>query len=633
MMGNFQEEAINKLGATAPELVNLVVSFRDLSEELPEGGNTSVGVFVVRAGMGLFFIPVVAKGNTVYPLDSIFDDQAKQFKPLTNTYVQRIIAAQTLELGAPSLIPKHVNTNPSIYNLIVPPRTGKYAYASHGLFTEFVAALPAHLKAKLSGSIENNHAFAESLGGVIKLPDMLESLAYNPVKPTVTISEPEVEIYTAKDADRNLTDAAIQDILNVGYHIKGDVKSPRIAVESGSAAAKFTKLSGIQEGGAFEAVLKDGTTINCMVPKRLKRASIADLPNASGVTAGMSIKKDHKLSDSGLVAVTEYGDYFTNPEVVMDARGIEVSQVASELYALSKVATIMDVEKGDVFLLVTEEGVAGPFRANSVSITGTMAIINSESPCEGYRRVTITASTGFKGKVFSTESEIIVPSHATVIELGRNIDSDLETSITGAQNRRDLNMMGLLESQASIRSHDNGFFSINGQEVGNEADLVKMLIVGHGIAKQASLGFVKSAKENKVVTILMSKKASDMGAITPGDIPEYGQSPVPGDDSLFDKGQVETAIQTRDPGIVESTIISQFLQDPSMLETISSYLPIINESMDKIGRTLLLLRINGDMETAEDIASLVTSLRNTYKLLGDNTAKLEYMVNGSSEGN
>lgn len=633
MMGNFQEEAINKLGTVAPELVNLVVSFRDLSDELPEGGNTSVGVFVLKAGMGMFFVPVVAKGNTVYPLDSIFDDQAKKFKPLTNIYVQRIAMAQTLELGAPARIPKHVNTNPSIYNLVVPPRTGKYAYASHGMFSEFMATLPTHIKEKMSGTLSKDPAFAESLGGLINLPEMMESLAYRPLSPTVTISEPEVEIHTGVNAGGDLTDAAIQDILNVGYHIKGDVKNPRVAVESGAASHRFTQLRGVMEGTAFDVFFKNGSSVSCMVPKRLKRRALSDLPKSGDVSVGMSVNTHHNLDAGALVAITEYGDYFTDANAVVDARGVEVSHVASELYALAKVATIMDVEKGDKFLLVTEDGVAGPFEASSSSVSGTMVIINATEICGGYGRMTITGSDGFKGKVFVGEGEILVPSHATVIELGRNIDQDLETSITGAQNRKDLNTMGLLESEATIRSHGEGFFSINGQELGSEADLVKMLMVGHGIAKQASLGFVKAAKERKSVTIYMSKRASDMGATMPGDIPEFGQNALPDDGDLFSRDQVETAIKTRDPGIVESTLVSQFLQDPSMMETISSYLPSITDSMDKIGRTLLLLRINGDLEAAEDIASLVTSLRNTYKLLGDNTSKLEYMVNGSAEGN
>lgn len=630
MMVNFQEEAMLKLGATAPELVSLVVSFRDLSEDLPEGGNTSVGVFILKGGTGLFFVPVVAKGNTVYPIDSVFDDAAKKFKPLTNTYVQRIVSAQGLSLGQPTIIPRYIERNPSIYNLIVPPRTGKYAYASTGLFGEFVATLPQHLKQAMQHGLEEDKELTTKLASLINLPDVLEALATNPIKPTTSIDQPEVQIYTAKDVGRDLTDAVIQDILNLGYHIKGDNVTPRVAIEAGTDVSRLTQLRGATEGNAYEVLYKDGTAVRCMVPKMLKRQGGVKEEKMVGAGLGVGASR-HVAASPVLLAITEYGDYFNAPEAVLKATPSDVSEVASELYALAKVATIMDVENGDYFVIATENGVVGPFRASNVAVSGTMSIIQASEVLGDYNRVTITASTGFKGKVFIDGNDIFVSSQCTVIELGQNLNQDVETSINGAANKIELKTLGLLENKMEIRSHGNGFFSVNGRELGDEAELAKMLIVGQGIAKQASLGFIKSAKENKRVTIYLTKKASDMDAIPVGDIPEYGQSPTPQDEGLFNPQIVDQATQTRDPGIVESTIISQFLQDPSMLETISSYLPSIEESLDKIGRTLLLLRINGDMETSEDIAALITSLRNTYKMLGDNCAKLEYMVNGTGQ--
>jgi len=246
-----------------------------------------------------------------------------------------------------------------------------------------------------------------------------------------------------------------------------------------------------------------------------------------------------------------------------------------------------------------------------------------------YGTVNIVASTAFKGDLFCDAENIYLPAHASIVELGHCIDSDVEISVTSAMNKEELKTLGLLESQMVIRGHDNGFFSINGRELGDEAELAKMLIISQGIAKQAALGFIKSAKERKVVTVYLSKKASDMGAVSPGDIPEYGQYPAPESGEIFDRQAIQQSTMTLDPGIVESTIISQFLQDPSMIDTISSYLPAIKNSLDKIGRSLLLLRLNSGADVPDDVSNLITSLRNTYKMLGDNCIKLEYMINGS----
>lgn len=637
MMANFQEEAINKLGVTAPELISMILSFRDMSDELPEGSDTSVGVVVLKAGANIYFIPIVALGDTIYPIDSIFDTMDSRFKPLTKAYVSQIIAAQSAGISGKSVVmPKYVNKNPSIYNLIVPPRTGKYAYASAGLFSEFISSLPTNLKEGFSSSVLSNHEVVSKLNGMLNMAEFMDCMAHrNPVVPTETVAVPEVQIYTAADADKGaLTDHIIQDILNVGYHIKGDNVTPRVAVETPRGSEGFSKLHGVEQGRAYEIVLRDGSTVKAMVPKSAKSVFSAELDkqvtDRGGVNVGLAVKNKplHSAVENRILAVTEYGDWITQPEAVIRPNPLDISEVASELHALSKISTIYNVERGDYFLVITSKGYVGPFHADNVSATSTMVTIRACSETS-YDTVNIIASSAFKGDLFCDAENIYLPAHASVVELGRCIDCDVELSLTSAMNKEELKTLGLLESQMVIRGHDNGFFSINGRELGNEAELAKALIISQGIAKQAALGFIKSAKEKKVVTIYLSKKASDMGAVTPGDIPEYGQSPTPESGELFDRGAIEQATATLDPGVVESTIISQFLQDPSMIDTISSYLPAIKNSIDKIGRSLLLLRINSGADVPDDVSNLITSLRNTYKMLGDNCIKLEFMINGS----
>lgn len=637
MMANFQEEAINKLGVIAPELISMILSFRDMSDELPEGSDTSVGVIILRAGATIYFVPVVALGDTIYPIDSIFDTLDNRFKPLTKAYITQIIAAQSAGITGKSVVmPSYVNKNPSIYNLIVPPRTGKYAYASTGLFSEFISSLPAHLKEGFTSSVLSHNEVVSKLNGLLNMAEFMDAMSHrNPVTPTQTVSVPEVQIYTADDAGKGeLADHVIQDILNVGYHIQGDNVTPRVAVETPRGCEGFSKLHGAEQGRAYEIVLKDGSTVKAMVPKSAKSLFTADLDknvaDRGAVKVGIGVKNTrlHDPLEDRVLAITEYGDWITQPQTVIRPNPVDISEVASELHGLSKISTISNVERGDYFVVITSKGYIGPFHANNVSSTSNMVTIRASNQSD-YSTVNIVASTAFKGDLFCDAENIYLPAHASVVELGHCIDSDVEISLTSAMNKEELKTLGLLESQMVIRGHDNGFFSINGRELGDEAELAKMLILSQGIAKQAALGFIKSAKERKVVTIYLSKKASDMGAVSPGDIPEYGQYPAPESGELFDRQAIQQSTMTLDPGIVESTIISQFLQDPSMIDTISSYLPAIKNSLDKIGRSLLLLRLNSGADVPDDVSNLITSLRNTYKMLGDNCIKLEYMINGS----
>ena len=47
---SFNEMALERLARTAPELTRFVISFNDMTDELPEGGAIQVGVFVLRQG-------------------------------------------------------------------------------------------------------------------------------------------------------------------------------------------------------------------------------------------------------------------------------------------------------------------------------------------------------------------------------------------------------------------------------------------------------------------------------------------------------------------------------------------------------------------------------------------------------
>lgn len=628
-MMNFQEEAMKKLATTAPELASLVVSFRDLSEEIPEGNEVAVGAFILKAPSGFYFIPVVAKGNTVYPMDSLFDGQTKKFKPLSTAYIQRVLFAQG-NLGSAEKMPKYVDVNPSLYHLIVPPRTGKYAYASDTLFTEFLAALPQHLKNDFSSKLHANKDMAMELSRVIDLKDIADVLAQtSKITPTVSGKVEGVQILTPVDSGKEkLEDAAIQDILNVGYHIRGDNETPRMAIPYRNSAENLIQLKGVQEGNAYFVHMKDGSKALAMVPLRVRASGAAELATERNVGVGYSVTSSLKPTVGDYLAITSSGDYLTVGEAVVEAVPHDTSEVVKDLYNESRIGHIGDIEIGDKFVVVTEDGVLGPFEARSASATNDMVSIRA-SDLSSSSSIQITASKAFKGKVYVDGRSVYVPHSALVIELERNVTPDVEVSINMAANRQELVTKGLLEDQIIIRNHGVGSYSINGHTTNGEAGLVRNLMLDIGMSKEACLSFVKMAKEDGYVRVLLSKKASDMGAIAPGEIPEYGQA-VPEQPGLLDPTVVQQSVETRDPMAVEATIMSQFLQDPDMYETVSSYLPIIEEAVDKLGRTLLLLRINTDATQSEDIAALITSIRNTYKNLGDNALKIENLVSGAA---
>ena len=81
-MDQFADLSLAKLITAAPQLASNVLNFSDVSDQLDDSG-VQVGMFLLRTGQGVAYVPVVAKDETIFPLDSIFLEEEARFIPLT----------------------------------------------------------------------------------------------------------------------------------------------------------------------------------------------------------------------------------------------------------------------------------------------------------------------------------------------------------------------------------------------------------------------------------------------------------------------------------------------------------------------------------------------------------------------
>ena len=721
MIQDFQQEAMNKLSITAPSLMGGVLRFQDLSQGFTQVKNVFVGVFVLALPAGAFLIPVVARDDIVFPLDSVYDTTEDKFKPLTPSYIQVITTMQGTRMGTPQRIPSYVNVNPSIYNMIVPPRTGKYAYASAGL-EDFLAQVPQGLFDRFRATLMENKGITARMNEVIDLTSALDRPLPRVNRLMTEVSEPGVQILTSANDINPAEISVIKDILDCGYHIKGDIQEPRPAVEMVSGHEGLIQVDGAVEGMAYRALRLDGSSVNTMILKRAPRIYGIDLPMRKTSLRGGFMTGDgkaEKADDGKYLLITEYGGWCPDGDVVLHAQPIELSDVAKEMYAQGKVRDMQSVCNGDTFVMLTHKGALGPFTARSVTHTDSMIIIRACQPYGSSHyssmmqngEVVITVSTGYSGDYFAEPGRILTSPHRSAIILGHREDEALEHSLSSARNRMELRVRGELCDPLDISSHGHGFFSMGGRQL-SEPELAELLIVGHGLGKQASIGFIKSAKEKGKITVMMQKKASigeqalkdamtslkmeaakhpvgsvahkqtmltyhakglelgrltgtvpqsttyvdymkskgmmteegakshraivdavmqkkavDMGATPVGEIPEYGQVPPQEELTNFNLNALSDAVNTQYPDIVEGAIMIQFLQDPSMYSTIGGYLPLMKDCVDRIGRTLLLLRLHSDTLAPDQTSGVAMALRNTYNQVGDSVLKLEQMVN------
>lgn len=622
----FSELALQKLLQIMPELSQYIVTFKDMSEDLNQDESTDlqVGAFILALGGGYLYVPVFLKSGAVQPIDSIFDPASAKFVPLTKNYINKLLSSAQLQIGKGVKMPATVNKNPSVYDLVVPPRTGKFIYAGTSRFTEFLASTPTMVKKAFLEKLLQNQETAEGVNRMFNLSDIVRAINEAKVSgsseaPASTVAQNSVEVLTGGEG---LSHEEIQNVLTKGYALRGIQKSTRIAIAATSVNDKGM-LQNIGTGaatGEYDVVFRNGDIQAAFIPRRAQST-----PTFVALLDGRRTPATFALFPNGDYALTN----------TLVARGPQRDdlQVMRTAFEYSPPMLPRDVERGDIFAILTPDlELAGVFYADSISMSGSGVCIRGSSMITN-RGVTVNAlrnCTTFNGQ---NQDEIYIPFKAIVIKLNKNRSHDLEVNINSAQARLELSTLQTLGAQAHIGYHgDAGGFSYNGKAVGGPANILKVLIIKEGIDPTKAESFVKQAQDLKSLTLYLSKTAQFSGEDTS---PSYGDSPSPTPtESRYGNwpgaefnGNVQNAVQTNDSQTVEATLLTELLQAPDMLEYVNEYLPDISEAIDKLGRILFLSRLNmvklfsGD--NASEVFSFISGLRNVYRTLGDNYLKLE----------
>lgn len=632
---NFSESALNKLMTSFPDLGKLVVSFRDMKGDMDERSTTDMGVFILRSGGKQFYIPVISQSGTVYPIDSVFDAQEQKFFPLSKNTVDVILDVQKMDLGKAQKTPHTVNKNPSVQDLVVPPKTGKNVYASNGRLPEFLATIPGETKAALLEKIAADLELSRGLNKVYGISEILEPLkkeASVPVQTAVATEAPARVITEGK----NLSEEEIQDILNKGYTIQGTHANPRVAIMSDMETYKdsFTQIRGAKEGAAYEVVFRDGTTRQAIVPKRLARSGTAQ--NVKNTPPRVVIFNNATYAK----VPHDFPAVIRNDEV-------NYRTVMSDILEHSGSMNLDQVEAGNKYAVFDGSTLVGIFYVDNVVSNDTF--LNLSVREEGsFGRSNIQVEKAMTSAAFREGDDVVAGSGCIAIPVcGCIYPERLESSLTAACRRREFMDAHLLEGSMTI-GHSHGEFSADSTPVGGKPAIIRILVEKKKILPEAAESFVKAAEERGYVKVLMTKQAMyKKASTTRAEHPEYGEKPAPSIPISGDKhdralgstkavGALKESLKSGDKQVVDATLISELLQDPDLHDTIESYLPEIAEAIDKIGRILLITRMKVD-DLAEKMNSasltdLLTSLRNTYRTLGDNYVKLERLsANVSTE--
>jgi hypothetical protein len=143
----FTQRAYETFGKMFPDLVNEIVTLKILETDPDEG--TGIGVFILDHNQEVFYVPAVFSNNEVKPLDVFYSKRLDRYLPLNPEWLNEATKGAIGELGHPVQPPKTLTTDVDIRNLVVPPTTGRYSYASakdEPAFTQMLEQAPDAVK-------------------------------------------------------------------------------------------------------------------------------------------------------------------------------------------------------------------------------------------------------------------------------------------------------------------------------------------------------------------------------------------------------------------------------------------------------------------------------------------------------
>jgi hypothetical protein len=615
----FSDIAYAKFLQSAPELSNLILTFQDVSEELSDGSDIKVGIFILKSGDDVLFVPVISKGEGVYPIDSVFINSKGKFFPLTKNTIETILNSQRPSLGQAKKMPDTVTANPSVYDLINPPRTGKFAYASASRLTEFLSSIPNNLKEHVLEKFASDSDIYNKLHKMFGVESIFRALQATQLEEATQPQDRSVGARVITHGD-NLPTPQVNSILTQGYAIDGENSLTRVAIATEDwKEHRFTNLSKLDGGFDYEIVMRDGTVRPGFAPM----TKTIQYYESNGHASATQNEDQFVLFDNG--------DFSIGKGVVVVGERDEHKNVARRFFHWKPPILPKDCASGDVVAIFDEHlHLIGVYEVEHVVIMANGADLKVRDQ-QRHGSLTIHAMRGYSKTPVNSGREMFIPSNSIVIKLGLNISRSLEDGAQAAVKRKELLDWALMNTKMNI-THDDVEFFINGVPMGKEASIMKVLVENEGIDPVAAHSFIKKAKEEKRVTVYLSKKA-DFGPneIPQGNKPQKQESNFgPGKTNLLPKQNLQSAVNTGDNQTVESVVISELLQSPDLYEHINEYLPDIEEAIDRLGRILFLGRIHinrlGEGNDADEVFSFLALLRNVYKMLGDNFIKLQRLV-------
>ena len=304
----FRDMAYAALGKASPELMENVATFRILQKDVETG--EALGAFILKYEDEILFVPVVLVDNNVKPLDVMYVRSLDRYYPLTEQFLRFVSNQRTNRMGRAVTPPSDLPTDVDLRNMVVPPSTGRYSFASWDHtpdpsvvianlgrelpprpdFPSMVRALGSEQKTDMVSALERSPKIAQLLMDHYGVPRLRAALTPSPIVKVAAREVPlkrDVVLLTAsmplqemqRELEPNELAYAFGETRKHGFHIVDRrTKHAELEIRHNSELRLITPTT----AGLYRVFMADGRTRPAAVFPRTLSPHREDLHRYNG---------------------------------------------------------------------------------------------------------------------------------------------------------------------------------------------------------------------------------------------------------------------------------------------------------------------------------------------------------------
>jgi len=574
----FGEMAHNHLTTKFPSLADRVQMFTTLSTDLER--DIGVGTFVIDVGGLEVHLPVVVESGQLSPLDIIYVKDFDTFIPLSEEWLRYLESETASSLGTEVKAPSTLQTDVDIRNLVVPPMTGRYSYASAPMdLMDVVGHAPNKTKRRFLRSLRKNEKIAihvlEKYGrarlSVATAPSQ-EKKASLGQSPAVEFYDDTATLDMLKRAFDETLPGAYYAIRNRGYALVDRRPDAKLAYER-EYIGRYTTS---EHPGFYEVQLRDGDTRIAFVtssPTRLGK----NLPYAvSGTPTPRNMPEDgsrRKQSDKNEVFVfTDRGELLHSKDMAQPILGIKDGAMLEDTVQLKVFPSskLGEPKEGRGFFLGLRNAsleVSEPVTVSSVTLRSNGMYFMKGRLGDG-TAVVMRKGPDYTGNSirvgdYGSSPEIRIPNNYRFVkETDRLEASMLVTSMREAKSVKEAQWLGAGASELVVRAKA-GAYGIDSSIFSSRVKAAEYLILDKDLSEKSAENMLKMAElKGKSQALVLGRP--QLLKMAQGEMPMPEGGPAMQDPSMQDSSMQDPSMM--DPSMMDPSMMDPMMMDPAMME-------------------------------------------------------------------